>query len=190
VTLTFEDWRLGLAPPVDEPMLSTDREMYDRHAPAVLRFLRDVLGNLSDAQDGLQETFLRAFARPEALARAKHPRAWLLGIARNVSLEQRRRRGRTRDLCLAVEQVRSHANGADPESALIGRETARCLERTLKQLSEPRRVVLLLRVDHGLSYGQIAEIMGWSVAKAKVVVHRARHELRAALAERPKGHGP
>jgi RNA polymerase sigma-70 factor (ECF subfamily) len=183
VTLTSEIWPLALSPTVDEPMASTDREIYERHAPHILRFLADVLGNVNDARDGLQETFLRAFARRQDFDRAEHPRAWLFGIARNVSLELRRGRVRRRDLCTRVEQVVVRTNGCDPESAMMGRETAYCLERTLCSLSEPRRAVLLLRIDHGLSYVQIAEIMGWSVAKAKVVVHRARHELRVALAE-------
>ena len=49
-------------------------------------------------------------------------------------------------------------------------------------VGEPRKSALLLRLDHGLAYEDIAEVMGWSVAKVKNEIHRARLQLRAQLA--------
>ena len=57
------------------------------------------------------------------------------------------------------------------------------LEGALEQLSADRRAALLMRLDHGLGYGDIAEAMGWPLQKVKNEIHRARLQLRERLAE-------
>ena len=69
-----------------------------------------------------------------------------------------------------------------PEADLLARDTARRLAAAMANLSEDRRALLLLRLDHGLGYEQIAESMGFSLAKVKVELFRAREALRAELA--------
>jgi RNA polymerase sigma-70 factor (ECF subfamily) len=81
-----------------------------------------------------------------------------------------------------------HATVADaaarsPETALLEREALCVVERALARLSSERREVLLLRLDHGLSYDEIAKTMGWSLAKVKVEIFRGREVLRATLEE-------
>jgi RNA polymerase sigma-70 factor (ECF subfamily) len=56
------------------------------------------------------------------------------------------------------------------------------LEGALADLSEDRRAALLMRIDHGLGYGEIAAAMGWTLQKVKNEIHRARLQLRASLA--------
>jgi RNA polymerase sigma-70 factor (ECF subfamily) len=55
------------------------------------------------------------------------------------------------------------------------------IHRALGRLSEERRAMLLLRLDHGLAYEEIASLMGFSLAKVKVEIHRARQILREEL---------
>jgi RNA polymerase sigma-70 factor (ECF subfamily) len=156
--------------------------LYAAHAPAVQRFLRDLLGCPAAADDATQETFVRAFRRLDTLRERDRVAPWLFGIARNVSLEHRRAR-RVRDRVHAP----ADGPGADvghtrtPEAELLGQEAAEVVERALATLSDDRRAMLLLRVDHGLAYEEIAELMGFSLAKVKVEIHRARDVLRAAL---------
>src|SRR5207244_1186279 len=106
--------------------------------------------------------------------------SWLFGIARFVFLEQLRARkslgAPTRDPEMEAEQ----ADGAPtPEGALLSREADQLLDQALSRLSEQRRSALLLRIDHGMGYEDIAEIMDWPVAKVKNEIHRARLQLRS-----------
>lgn len=164
----------------DEAALSA---LYAAHAPAVLRFLADLLGDRAAAADALQETFVRAFRRLGTLRDHDRVAPWLFGIARNVSLEHRKAR-RRRGRVLVPDDGEAPADGADghtPESTLLGREAAGAVEAALDRLSEDRRAMLLLRLDHGLAYEEIARMMGFSLAKVKVEIHRARQILRAEL---------
>ena len=167
----------------DEAALSA---IYGTHAPAVMRFLRDLLGCPAAAADATQETFVRAFRRLDTLHDAERLSPWLFGIARNVSLEHKRaRRARARVMAPAGgepgEPASEGADGRTPEAELLGREAARVVERALAALSEDRRAMLLLRLDHELAYEEIARLMGFSLAKVKVEIHRARQLLRAEL---------
>ena len=56
------------------------------------------------------------------------------------------------------------------------------MAEALGELREERRAALLLRIDHGLAYEDIAQVMGWSLPKVKNEIHRARLKLRERLA--------
>ena len=71
--------------------------------------------------------------------------------------------------------------GSCPEAVFLGQEAARVIDDALLQLSENRRTVLLLQLAHGLAYEEVAELMGWSLAKVKVEIFRARKVLRQAI---------
>ena len=137
--------------------------------------------------DALQDTFVRVFQRIGGLEDPSRLVGWIFGIARNVSLEHRRahsRRGVLGWLGLRTDEesdVREVSLAPSPEAELIGKESAAALARALGELSADRRALLLLRCDHQLSYEEIATAMGFSVAKVKVEIFRARQALRAAL---------
>ena len=154
------------------------RVIFDQHAPAVRRFLGDVLRDDAAADEATQETFVRAHARLCTLADGERLQGWLFGIARLVFLETiRKPRGRSLDEA-PVEIDR----GPTPEAALLSREADRVLDGALAELSDERRAALLLRLDHGLGYGEIAVAMGWPLQKVKNEIHRARLSLRERLA--------
>jgi RNA polymerase sigma-70 factor (ECF subfamily) len=167
------------------------RILFERHGTAVWRFLRDVSGDPALADEGLQESFVRAFSRIEQLREDGRLLGWLLGIARNVALEQLRARRRDRppgavELSAEGEHaVALHLRDEPqcPELNLLGREAQSLVDRALGGLSEDRRAALLLRVDHGLPYEDIGRMMGWSIPKVKNEIHRARLKLRALLQE-------
>jgi RNA polymerase sigma-70 factor (ECF subfamily) len=74
-----------------------------------------------------------------------------------------------------------------PEAAFLAREALTVVTVALDRLSDDRRAVLLLRLDHGLAYEEIAELMGWSLAKVKVELFRGREVLRGALEDYQRG---
>ena len=162
------------------------RAAYREHGNDVYRFALHLTGDPSVASDVTQETFTRAVQRLEALRLRDRLRPWLFGIARNVAREHAHasRKGALRTLRQDGddESDPTPATGGSPEERLLDRELAVVLQEALRSLSVDRRAALVLRVDRGLPYLEIADIMGWSLAKTKVEIHRARTVLRDRLA--------
>ncbi|MBF5045354.1 sigma-70 family RNA polymerase sigma factor [Aggregicoccus sp. 17bor-14] len=164
------------------------RTLYERHAPGVWRFARELLRDESAADEATQETFVRAHARLETLRDEERLASWLLGIARLVSLEARRARGAAALFDLPADDEEGQAvieavlPTPTPEALLLDRELEGLLGEALAGLSEGRRAALLLRLEHGLAYEEIAQVMGWNLPKVKNEIHRARLQLRERLA--------
>lgn len=160
------------------------RALYERYGKPVWRFAQDSLRDPVEADEVTQETFVRAHA---ALARLHDPDRflpWLLGVARRICLERHRRSGI--QPAGSAEEVEAHAplqpSAPTPEELLLDVETEAQLDAALSLLGESRRTALLLRIDHGLAYDEIATVMNWSIPKVKNELHRARLQLRAQLA--------
>ena len=134
--------------------------LYRQHALAVFRFAFGLCRNRTKAEDIVAEAFARVVTRAHRIQSAT-ARAYLLTVARNVFLDQRRRSTRDARLLKAMEhQPPEPAARFDDEARL-----ARALE-ALGTLPEGERAALLLRLDHGLPYEQIAAALGISVAAA------------------------
>lgn len=165
-------------------------ELYAQHGGRIHRFLHDLLGDAALAADATQETFVRAFRQKDTFDAGRSVAPWLFGIARNVSLEMRRARYRARRVISPSndegDAPEPRADGC-PESELLGREALRIVGAAVERLSEDRRAMLLLRLDHSLSYDEIAALMGFSVAKVKVEIFRAREVLRETMADYERG---
>jgi RNA polymerase sigma-70 factor (ECF subfamily) len=165
-------------------------ELYAQHGGRIHRFLRDLLGDAALAADATQETFVRAFRQKDTFDASRSVAPWLFGIARNVSLEMRRARYRARRV-ISDDNAEGDApeprSPGCPESELLGREALRVVGAAVEQLSDDRKAMLLLRLDHSLSYDEIAVLMGFSVAKVKVEIFRAREVLRETMADYERG---
>jgi RNA polymerase sigma-70 factor (ECF subfamily) len=160
------------------------RMIFDRHSPSVRRFLLDLLRDASAADEATQETFVRAYRALPKLREDAKLQSWILGIARNVFYERlraRKRRGHDAELTDAVIGQISVGTAPTPEDALLRREADALLGRALAEIPAERRAALLLRIDHGLGYQEIAAAMGWTAAKVKNEIHRGRLQLRAQL---------
>ncbi|HNN94838.1 MAG TPA: RNA polymerase sigma factor [Pseudomonadota bacterium] len=189
LTADLEDDERALAPR-ETPLLAQAqdgnrvafRALFVQHGPAVRRYLGDLLRDDAAADDATQETFLRAFNTLHTLRDSTRLLAWLFGIARHVFLEHCRSH---RKLALSSSEVAEDNEPIDesptPDVALLLAEADRVLAAALAHVGEPRKSALLLRLDHGLPYEDIAELMGWSVAKVKNEIHRARLQLRSQL---------
>nr|WP_232293648.1 RNA polymerase sigma factor [Stigmatella aurantiaca] len=160
------------------------RTLFERHGPTVWRFLKDSFRDEAAADEATQETFVRAHARLTALRDEDRLASWLLGIARRVFLETRRVRGIRVDLDDEDTEglLETVLPTPTPEDLLLDRETEAVLAEALGHLREGRRSALLLRIDHGLPYEEIALVMGWTIPKVKNEIHRARLQLREHLA--------
>ncbi len=158
------------------------RALFERHVVAVRRFLRDLLRQGDVADDATQETFARAHAQLGKLGEHDRFKPWVLGIARNVAFEARRVRRHD-----ALEDGDDETVPAavipspDPEQVLLDAELEKHFTEALGALSPSRRAALLMRIDHGLAYEDIAAAFGWSIPTVKNEIHRARLTLRAHL---------
>jgi RNA polymerase sigma-70 factor, ECF subfamily len=159
------------------------REIYERHAPSVFRFLLNLLGDRAAADEATQETFVRAHGRLKMMREGDKLLPWLFGIARNVCFETRRAFARRRHDAPEEELEQRGTDAPNPEALLLRREADELLSRALQHVPEERRAALLLQMDHGLPYAEIASILDWSVPKVKIEIHRARLKLRAELSK-------
>jgi RNA polymerase sigma-70 factor (ECF subfamily) len=157
------------------------KALFERHVLSVRRFLRDLIRDTDAADDATQETFARAHVQLPRLGDHDRFKPWVFGIARNVAFEVKRVRqhepleGDDDEVPAAVIPA------PDPERLLLDRELEGQFASALAGLSEHRRAALLLRLDHGLSYDDIAAAMGWTLPMVKNEIHRARLAMRASL---------
>jgi RNA polymerase sigma-70 factor (ECF subfamily) len=146
-------------------------ELYESYSRDVYRFALYLSGDPALADDVTSETFIRVWSSPEPV-RLATVKAYLLTIARNLWLMERRRCLRRQDLDETIPDT--------GQSALRQVEVKDELDRVLRALQEfPEvdRAALLMRADEGLSYEEIAVALGLPVATVKVKVHRARLRL-------------
>ena len=151
-------------------------EVYSEHYRSLVRFLYRRTGDQALAEDLAQEAFVRAIEhRPE------QPKAWLFQVAANLARDDYRRRAvRRRHLALVGNDAGSVASGAArPDIALERNESAARVRAALAELAPNDRDGLLLK-EEGLSYDEIAEILGLTRASVGTTLSRARRRLAAA----------
>jgi RNA polymerase sigma-70 factor (ECF subfamily) len=137
-------------------------------------------GNAHDAEDLVQETFLRAHRAFDRFEPGTNARAWLHTILQRVRTDAYRRMQRRP---ATVELVGEGPATAPPQDALAsGREE---LERALRGLPEAFRDAVILRDVQELSYAEIALALGVPVGTVMSRIHRGRALLREALRGRP-----
>jgi RNA polymerase sigma-70 factor (ECF subfamily) len=137
-------------------------------------------GNAHDAEDLVQETFLRAYRALDRFASGTNARAWLHTILQRVRTDAfRRRQRRPRTVELLGE---GPATPAAQDALASGHED---LERALAGLPEAFRTAVVLRDLQELSYAEIAAALGVPVGTVMSRIHRGRALLREALGRRP-----
>jgi RNA polymerase sigma-70 factor (ECF subfamily) len=155
-------------------------ELLERHETEIYRFAYRMTGNPEDASDLLQDTFLRAFkAFPRLPGDANH-RAWLYRIAHRQGLNLFRSRRVRKTEPLDEARALHDANG-HPESLEETRRLARALRQAIRALSPRQRAALLLRKYEGLSYADVAEVLGSTEANARAHVYQAMKKVRDGL---------
>jgi RNA polymerase sigma-70 factor, ECF subfamily len=147
---------------------ATWQSWLDRHGPAALLFARQITGNAADAEDALQEGFIRFWRHRDA---ARDPTALLYTSVRSAAMDLRRGERRRRDRQKAIGRERPEtalfeSAGAGPDSAAI--------HRALAELPEAQREVVVLKIWAGLTLAQIAESVGES---ANTVASRYRYAM-------------
>jgi RNA polymerase sigma-70 factor (ECF subfamily) len=150
------------------------------HLDAAYNLARWLMGNPIDAEDIVQDAYVRALAGV-ARFRGGDERAWLLSIVRNACYSSHRRQ-RVRQATEFDEAVHSEDTvTASPEERAIDRDTRRRVRQAVESLAPDFREVIVLREFEGLSYKQIADVAGVPVGTVMSRLSRARAQLQAAL---------
>jgi RNA polymerase sigma factor (sigma-70 family) len=153
------------------------RVIHDRYRARLLAYVRQMLAGLHpDAEDVLQEVFVRAYAGLRADGRELSLRAWLYRIAHNRCVDELRR-----PLPPAPETLElAPSLAGDPVAESEQRDSLRRLIVDIGRLPDQQRSALLMRELSGMAYGEIAGVLGLSVPAVKSLLVRARVGLAAA----------
>jgi RNA polymerase sigma-70 factor, ECF subfamily len=150
------------------------------HLDAAYRLARWLVGNEHDAEDVVQEASLRAFRYFRTFS-GRNGRAWFLRIVRNTCWSWHGQRAKAPTDHFDEEQ---HSDGRltlDPETLLLHADDASLIDRTLKSLSDRFRELLVLRELEGLSYQELADVLGIPIGTVMSGLSRARQAFRGAL---------
>ena len=166
------------------------------HMDVVYQVARQAAGDGQDAEDLVQETYLRAYAGFGSY-RGENARAWLAAICLNVARSQaRRRRRRPWEVTgsglpevLPLSRADGREGVADVADVVIAGLDAEEVSRCLGRLPEPQRVCIVLMDVAGYTAKEAAETLGCPRGTVLARVHRGRRRLARLLAEEGVAHG-
>jgi len=165
------------------------RRLVDRHSRAVYRLAHRMTGNAQDAEEVVQETFLKVYRRIEQFESRSQFGSWLHRIAANCALDVLRSRARRAELPMAAPgddesgpaafEPASEAPSAD--RVVFGDQVERRLRAAMARLSPLERAAFVLRHYEGLSIVEVGAALGLETSAAKQGIFRAVRKLREAL---------
>ena len=147
------------------------------HLDAAFNYARWLTKNEADAEDVVQDAYVRALRFFSSL-RGEDARAWLLTIVRNTWYGRFPRRAGGAVMTVGEEDPDNRADGSpDPEAQLIQQQTVEHVRRALETLPTDLREVLVLRELEGLSYKEIAAVVGIPLGTVMSRISRGRRLL-------------
>lgn len=156
------------------------------------RVARSIVRDDQDAEDVLQEAYLRAFSALADFRQDSRLSTWLTRIVLNEALQRKRRRvevpadGVSKPEAPSAEVIPFPLSGqpaVDPERAMAQSEICKLLERAIDNLPDEFRTVLIARTLEGMSIEETADLLALRPETVKTRLHRARVLLKAELAE-------
>jgi RNA polymerase sigma-70 factor (ECF subfamily) len=162
------------------------------HLDAVYRFALRLAGSPDEAEDLVQETFLRAYRSWDQFERGTKAKSWLFTICRNVFLRSRERAQRHDEIVSEradragpgpgpVNPVFVSALGSDPEGEFFASIVDDRILEAIEELPEEYRMAVVLSDVEGLPYAEIAEMLEVPVGTVKSRLFRGRRRLQEKL---------
>jgi RNA polymerase sigma-70 factor, ECF subfamily len=195
---SVSDWASALSWGRDESELVTELQAGSEtafdwlvthyHGP-VYNLILSMLGDTSDAADGTQEVFLKAFRGIGGFRQGSSLKTWLYRIAIREALNHKRwfKRHLQRNVSIDAEPEEGHSVieiedlGATPFDQLAAHEIQHAVQQALQEIPQVFRGAVILRDLEGLSYEEIAEVLECSVGTVKSRILRGRRALKELL---------
>jgi len=163
-------------------------QLIRRHDRRILQITYSILGNLQDAQDIYQETFLKAYSNISTFRFESELSTWLSRIAVNLAITYRKRRQLHQFLSLdsgpeKAEGKRQLETAIEnhPENSLLSRELRQKIESSLDHLSPQQRTIFVLKHFHGYKIKEIAELLSCTEGTIKNQLFRAIQKVKQYL---------
>lgn len=168
--------------------------LFDLHAPFLLRVVERLAGSGPHVEDVVQEVFLIAHRKREALAGHSEPRAWLYRTATNVVRHHQRSLARRRRLSEAVAAEGGHRDpeawdGGGPETRLASRQQAEAIRTCVLDLPLKQREVFVLYELEQLEGSDIADLLGVPVNTVWTRLHHGRKRFKELWTRRAAAAG-
>lgn len=169
--------------------ISAFEELVKRYDRRLLRIAHHITQNREDAEDVVQEAFLKAFQHLVQFQEKSQFSTWLIRITLNQSLMKLRKLRSTKEISIDKDFQSEEDNlpidladwAPNPEELYRSAELQKILRKTLQELGPGLRVVFVLRDIEGLSLEETTEALGLSLAAVKARSLRARLQLRERL---------
>ncbi|HAV63997.1 MAG TPA: RNA polymerase subunit sigma-24 [Verrucomicrobiales bacterium] len=165
-------------------------ELVVKHQQAVMNFIYRSVPDPQEAEDLAQNVFVQAWKARHRYQPSARFTTWLFTIARNLSLNELRRRSRHagesmdgpagEDDDAPVRQFEDRSTASPPDT-LLREELQRKVSEAVAALPENQRTAILLCQDEETSYDDIAQVLGCSLSATKSIIFRAREALKLRL---------
>lgn len=164
--------------------------LVNRYKQSVVNLIAHILGDNIDAEDIAQQVFIQVYRHAVNYEVRSKFTTWLFTIARNLSLNEIRRRKRHPADSMDEDQKGEEGEFThqyedkkmvSPDVALQNQEVMKQLKRVLAELPEKQRTALLLFQEQGLSYEEISQVLEISLSSTKSLIFRARDTLKREL---------
>jgi RNA polymerase sigma-70 factor (ECF subfamily) len=170
---------------VGEGDVAAYRELVRRYAAKLSRFAERLLRDATEAEDVVQETFLRLWQRAHEYQPKARVTTWLHRITHNLAVDRLRARGRTQPLSDEEEMPTS----ARQHALLDEKRRVVALEAALSALPERQASAIVLVHLHGLTGAEAAEVLGVGTEAVESLLARGRRALKSELSELMKAEG-
>ena len=165
--------------------MSAFRGLVESHSREVFRLAYRMTRNEEDAEDIVQETFIRAYQRMGDFEQRASFSTWLYRITANAAIDLLRRRKRVEGRNTPLEDADSGVAG-EQEKQVFGRQVRESVNAALGRLSALERAAFVLRHSEELSLSEISATLDITVNATKQAIFRAVKKLRSALAGVPR----
>jgi RNA polymerase sigma-70 factor (ECF subfamily) len=164
--------------------------LVEKYKQPIINLLSRILSDATEAEDVAQNTFVQVFKSARRYQYSAKFSTWLYTIARNLCLNELRRRSRhpvasmdstTTDQGGQTRQWSETPRDRGAPEVLMQEELRQKIEESLATLPENQRTALLLCREEEMSYNEIAAVLGTSLAATKSLIHRGRESLKQKL---------
>lgn len=155
--------------------------LFRQHADLLYRTALRMLRNAAEAEDAVQDAFLRLRRSKAGPDNLDNPTAWLVRVLRNICIDRQRQAVRRLESALPDEFEAPPHSGPTPEGHLLTAEKLRLVSEVINDLPPNEAETLRLVVIEGLSYRDVATITGVPIGTVRSRLARARQAVRRCL---------